>query len=942
GKTTSFTYDQGGLGFLTSTKDPRGNITLRTPTRFDNRAAVTYPDGSTESWTRDALDRILSHMNTRGKTTTYTRDTLGRVTAIAYPDGGQESFTYNGFGQVLKHTQLNGGVAENTYDSRGLKESTKDANGKITSFAYDSLDRLSSVTDALGNTTAYSYDDRGNITEVIHPGGARQTYEYNWSGKLTRFTNELGNSWVYEYDDFKRITLAADPLGNTTSSTYAAPWEPVIDTVTLPSGRKTKFVYDANLRPASITKAHGTGDASTVVSTFDAAGNVASITDANGVTLSFTYDSRNRRTSQTDSLGNTTEYTYDERDNLLTETRPNGGVTEYAYDAEDRMIGITDPAGNKTVMAYDPSGNLVSLTDAKNNTYSYTYDALNRLREMIYPGGSRESYGYDDAGRLTSYTNRAGKVCTYTYDNRDRLVQSIWNDGITPSVLRSYDAASRLTSSNNGKSALSFAYDTANRLTAEMQNLSAINPQLPAFTVGYGYDADGNRIALTYPDGSMVDYTLNARAQLREVSLDGPPPLATYSYDAAGTRTGRTLENGTSTAYAHDNANRPISVQHSHGLGVFAKFTYTLDSVGNRTAKAATGSSIANQTESYGYDAIDQIRQAAYGAARTVKYGYDPAGNRTTVTDNGLTTSYSTNSLNQYTAVSSVPAPVYDGNGNLVAFNGSTYSYDAQNRLRMISGSATTASFTYDSHNRQVSRTVNGVSTWFVYDGWNLIAEYAANGILLRKYIHGAAMDEILARIDSSGTLYFHQDGLGSTVSLTDSNGNVVESYQYDAFGKPAFSNGSGQAITASARDNRFLFTGREWLAELGLYDYRNRIYSPDLGRFLQADPIGFAGEDADLYRYVGNNPANWLDPLGLDIWHINNSKAAGGNGHGGAIVGQPGGDNFTYHSFGPEKPGSPIGKGKLDEASFGSLKDAMDYAKKQGYDRQASVVSHL
>ncbi|HEY5753583.1 MAG TPA: hypothetical protein VIT21_10565 [Chthoniobacterales bacterium] len=162
---------------------------------------------------------------------------------------------------------------------------------------------------------------------------------------------------------------------------------------------------------------------------------------------------------------------------------------------------------------------------------------------------------------------------------------------------------------------------------------------------------------------------------------------------------------------------------------------------------------------------------------------------------------------------------MYDGKGNLTAFNGSSYTYDAQNRLTAASGASGSATFAYDSRNRQASRTVNGVTTWFVYDGWDLIAEYAANGNLLRKYIHGAIIDEILARIDANGTLYYHQDGLGSTVTLTDSNGNVVESYHYDAFGRPAFSNGSGQAIAASATGNRFLFTGREWLTELGLYD---------------------------------------------------------------------------------------------------------------------------
>jgi RHS repeat-associated protein len=65
---------------------------------------------------------------------------------------------------------------------------------------------------------------------------------------------------------------------------------------------------------------------------------------------------------------------------------------------------------------------------------------------------------------------------------------------------------------------------------------------------------------------------------------------------------------------------------------------------------------------------------------------------------------------------------------------------------------------------------------------------------------------------------------------------------------------------------NRFLFTGREWIRELGLYDFRNRMYQPELGRFMQPDPKEFAAGDYNLYRYCHYDPVNNTDPSGLDI----------------------------------------------------------------------------
>jgi RHS repeat-associated protein len=113
-------------------------------------------------------------------------------------------------------------------------------------------------------------------------------------------------------------------------------------------------------------------------------------------------------------------------------------------------------------------------------------------------------------------------------------------------------------------------------------------------------------------------------------------------------------------------------------------------------------------------------------------------------------------------------------------------------------------------------------------------------------------------------TLFCHQDGLGSVSALTDETGKLVERYLYEVYGAATVLDGTGALVTGSLVGNRFLYTGREWIAEAGLYDYRNRVYSAQLGRFLQSDPIRFAGGDVNIYRYVKNGVLIRVDPFGL------------------------------------------------------------------------------
>jgi RHS repeat-associated protein len=152
-------------------------------------------------------------------------------------------------------------------------------------------------------------------------------------------------------------------------------------------------------------------------------------------------------------------------------------------------------------------------------------------------------------------------------------------------------------------------------------------------------------------------------------------------------------------------------------------------------------------------------------------------------------------------------------------------------------------------------------ATFFYYDGWNLIQEGLGSTLVDRTYVHGGREDEIVAsRVN--GTWYHHlYDGQGNCIIQSGDNGRVQVQYDYDAFGFPYSYNSSGTKVNAQTR---FLFTGREWINDLRLYDYRSRIYQPELGRFLQPDPKHFTAGDYNLYRYCHNDPVNKSDPSGL------------------------------------------------------------------------------
>ena len=925
GRGVTLAREGNGFGFVTSrTEVGTGAVTSYGRDYAGRILSRTDALGNTSSNSYNAKGFLIGHTDELGRTATITRDTVNsRPLRVDYSDGAFEAWTYNAKSQPATHQLRNGGTESFLYDGAGHITTHTDALGNTVRYTYYPTGLVSSVTDALLNTTSFTYNWRGQVLTVTHPDNTTISYEYDIFGNRTVATDELGKATYYTYDEFNRLETITDPIGRTTTYQYGlAPDSPrtayvrKVSRIILPSGKKIEYTYDLAGRRLTQTIGAGTAEAATTRYGYDIAGNMISVTDPRGKTSTFTHDARHNRKTATDPLGRTTGWAYDYRGNKISETRPDGGVTSFVYDNRNRLVKTTDPAGHVTAQTYDSAGNLASVMDARNNTYRYIYDSRNRKTSMIYPDGSHEDYTYDAAGNLVSYKTRAGQIRTATYDNRNREITFGWDDG-TPGATSVYDAADRVLAVNSNVSALTYAYDDAGQLLSETQNISGGGG---AKIVDYSYDADGNRLAIGYPTSEVVSYGYSARNQLVQID-EGANPLATYAYDLDDNRIGRALGNGTAVHYGYDDASRGLSVDQVSSAGSFARIDYTFNSVNARTSRTETDSGAASFTDIYGYDAIDQLTRVKYNydagmntQDRQVDYVYDAVGNRSSVTDNGITQNYATNALNQYTAAGAM-SPAYDNNGNLGALSGASYTYDSQNRLVSATAGGTTSTFAYDARNRCVKRTTNGAVVYLYYDAWNLIEEHNAEGVVLNTYIHGAGTDEMLARFSAGGAaIYFHQDALGSIVALTDASGNVVERYKYDVFGAPSLFDGTGGALSSSNYGNRFLFAGREYIQTLGVYDYRNRFYSPALGRFLQTDPIRFGAGDINLYRHTRNGPTNATDPTGL---YVDQSGANGfyndyfldpnddGECHGEGGASDPGDEPFDI-TTGVDKPQAP------------------------------------
>ncbi|TAN43977.1 MAG: hypothetical protein EPN22_08485, partial [Nitrospirae bacterium] len=231
------------------------------------------------------------------------------------------------------------------------------------------------------------------------------------------------------------------------------------------------------------------------------------------------------------------------------------------------------------------------------------------------------------------------------------------------------------------------------------------------------------------------------------------------------------------------------------------------------------------------------------------------------------------------------------------------YSYDYENRLIQVNiqgeDKQKIVSFTYDPFGRRISKSVqysslrgeaeaisdddddrekddhdyeNPKTIYYVYDNEDIISEYNSKGRITARYTHGLGIDEPLAVRKKDNIYYYHADGLGSITALTDKYGKVAQTYSYDSFG--------GFKKSGDKVKDMYTFTGRIWDNDIKLYDYRNRMYDPKIGRFTAYDPSLYlrgspeipylrdamlkSPQELNPYLYTANNPINKIDPMGL------------------------------------------------------------------------------
>lgn len=730
----------------------------------------------------------------------------------------------------------------------------------------------------------YQIDGDGNVTQLIlsidRSSGIRRKLTYSTGstlpaeevaiiGMIVSFSNQQGHYTDRTYDGFGRMTSECDPRGLLTTFNYA-PGTNLVSQINAQDGNVKYFGYTNGRRTL--------------------------VANNSGGQAYFRYNELGRVTHLWGNMQHPIKNEYDEQGRLLRLHTYKSG----SWDGAALPSGFSG-SGDVTQWVYNGYNGLVSSkVDALGRTQSYTYDVFGRLATVTDARNIVKSYTY--YGVYDTSAPFSGK-----------LKQISYSDGFTPSVVFQYHRSGKVKSVTDGSGQRVFTYYekwTNDSSGVELQNKSARlkSEVFPAMLGGYslnyeyyyGYTGVNNGLLLSQSLGDGTDYSMDYSydqySRLSNLSANQEVPFhVEYIQD---TNVSGCIAHGTGSAYSQtrtleQNSNRTseVGVQWSIGSSANIQVRRAYSIPGRLTSEKIVGTNylatlqrstpgIATEYQTNHRNEITGGQKYVMNASwvsgasipsETSSFVYDGIGNRT----QDIAGAYTSNSLNQYSSTPLGLSTSYDNNGNLTVLGGTSFTYDAENRLvESVSGS-TKVQYQYDYMGRRYRKVVSNLSGsyWvpvtdirWIHQGWKTIAELNAAGQIQKQFfwgpdIRGGLADQsivgALLQIKDMGVDYFPAfDGIGNIIALYSNQGQIAAAYEYDAFGNVRRQGG------AYASANKLRQTCHYWDEETGLVYCGDRYYHPQLGRFISRDPIAEEG-GYNLYGYCGNNPAALFDEIG-------------------------------------------------------------------------------
>ena len=875
---------------------------------------IITPEGVVTDREFDEHHQIIKEVSNTGVVTTIGRDEYGTITRIDFGDGTTETITPGAWGEPAQITGRDGLTTEYEVDAAGMVTGITDPLGVVTRFEYDwrvtgivpkatitpsglvrmmecdNAGRPIASTDPAGRRSSVTRDVRGLVTEVIDPVGDVTTIEYSPEGWVTRVVNPDGSKRSGTYDGEGNLTQTINEAGATTTTRYTV--FDKVSSVTLPNGGITRYTYNTQMEPITVTNADG----HTWQLSYDLDGSIVKEIDYNGLitqsrttpdklrldvttgagTMTTMFDPYGRMTETFDDQGNTTTY---QRDALgkITKITNQWCTTDYSYDEYGRSLMETTTlySGESHTMAftYGRLGGVEAIThmlpDGKTVSETPMFDDEGVLRNSTYTLGDTEvaslSFGVDDTGRR-SWAHVGSIVRSFDYDQNHRLVRDRVH-ALTPgnnSNNNSYGPVNTATGLNDAGSAGSSQQQDEHSAVGVIDRvftwraddvITQITDRIRGVETSYDVDPMGRVTRVTHQQAGSTATQNTIQTREKQVGRE-----ESYSYSQAGVLT--KLYPDTTTRWADDVDTYGGTMPHQVGR---TRFTY--DKAGRVTQTVTKRLSkkplvkhfyYDNGTQPVGYEDSDHPgvgwRYLYDGVCRRVgKEQINTATgevmSRVMFLHEGdvLFGEYHTvNTMDPHMVGSAVLWPTDPGTGEILG----------QITINTIS-----------------SVTGHGGNGYYPGGNGGTGGHNSADGPCNQHNSpHGGYSDGSYNHNDSTtdgagGVLGWSQqrvdavfysmvcDLAGAPKELINpTTGEVVGYATYTLFGKRHW---------AGTVSTPLLFTGQYEDTESGWVYNRFRYYDPHAGVYNAQDPLGLLANLGTAQGYV-TNPVIWVDVLGL------------------------------------------------------------------------------